>query len=275
MKIAALVTEYRTYSHAQNIVDRFLFGYQWAGRYHYPPMKVVSLYVDQFPDNDLSRDRERRVPSLKIYPSIKEALTLGGSQLAVDGVLLIAEHGRYPQNEKGQTLFPRYEFFQQMVEVFRESGRSVPVFNDKHLSWKWEWAQEMVQTSRELEFAFMAGSSIPVARRLPEVEMPRGAEIEEMMCLAPGGMDGFDIHALEGIQCMAERRRGGETGVAALQGFRAEGVWELMRAGSREAGKQGAGIPACGKPAFPGATSWILSGKGSTTFISRRKSCRS
>ena len=35
-----------------------------------------------------------------MYGSINQALTLGGKELAVDGVLLIGEHGDYPWNEK-------------------------------------------------------------------------------------------------------------------------------------------------------------------------------
>ena len=109
-KLAALVTEYRKYSHAQNIVDRFLGGYGWESRWYRPEMDVVSLYVDQFPQSDLSRERVARYPALKMYPTIAGALTLGGSQLAVDGILMIAEHGQYPNNEKGQTQYPRYQF---------------------------------------------------------------------------------------------------------------------------------------------------------------------
>src|SRR5690349_4983102 len=92
-RIAAVVTEYRKYSHAQNIVDRFLEGFGWEGRHYQPGVQVVSLYVDQVGENDLSRERAARVPSLRIYPTIAEALTLGGETLAVDGVLLIGEHG--------------------------------------------------------------------------------------------------------------------------------------------------------------------------------------
>src|SRR5262249_11078393 len=48
--------------------------------------------------------------------------------------------------------------------------------------------------------------------------------------------DGYDFHALETIQCMAERRRGGETGVAAVQALHGEAVWKAMGAGSWSAG---------------------------------------
>ena len=235
-RIAAVVTEYRRYSHAQHILDRYLIGYGWGNRHHRPPIDLVALYVDQQPESDLSRARAREFPQMKIYPSIEAALTLGGDNLAVDGVLLIAEHGSYPKNEKGQSLYPRYEFFKQIVDVFERSGRSVPVFNDKHLSWNWEWAKEMVETSHKMGFALTAGSSLPVTSRLPPIEIPDGAEVEEALCIGVGGPDGYDIHCLEAVQGMVERRKGGETGVVAIQAIRGEAFWKAMDAGAWERG---------------------------------------
>ena len=235
-KIAAVTTVFFKYSHTQHFVDRFLEGYGWNGTHHHPPMDLVSLYVDQVGQGDLSRDRATRYPSMKISPTVAETLTLGGSKLAVDGVLLIGEHGRYKRNEKGQTLYPRYELFQQIVKVFRDSGRSVPVFNDKHLSWNWEWAKEMYDTSRRLGFAFMSGSSLPVTWRTPQLEMPPNARVREAVCAGYGGVDSYDFHALETIQCMVERRKGGETGVKWLQAYRGENFWKALQDGvwSRE-----------------------------------------
>jgi hypothetical protein len=230
-KLAAVVTTFFKYSHAQHIVDRFLDGYGWNGAHHYPPMDLVSLYVDQVGENDLSRERAKRHPALRMCPSIADALTLGGSKLAVDGVVQVAEHGNYPRNEKGQTRYPRHEFFEEIVKVFRASGRSVPVFNDKHLSWNWEWARQMVDTSRELRFAFMAGSSLPVTWRTPSVEMPLGSRIGEALCVGYGGVDSYDFHGLETIQCMVERRRGGETGVEWVQAYRGDKFWDALREG--------------------------------------------
>ncbi len=234
-RLAVVTTEWRYYSHAWHMADRFLVGYPIRGRWHRPPFDVVAAYVDQRPANDLSRKRSAEF-GFPIYPTIAEALRRGGKELAVDAVLIIGEHGRYPQNEYGQTKYPRYEFFKQVTEVFRQDGRAVPVYNDKHLSWKWEWAREMVEISRELRFPFLAGSSLPVTWRMPSIDLPYGAPVEEMMCVAMGGVDSYDFHALETIQCMAERRRGGETGVAAVQALRGEAVWKAMDAGGWNAG---------------------------------------
>ena len=230
-KLAAITTTFFKYSHTQHIVDRFLEGYGWNGKHHRPPMDLVSLYVDQVGKRDLSRDRAQRFPSMKMYPTIAEALTLGDSKLAVDGVVVVGEHGDYSRNEKGQTKYPRYEFFQEIFKVFNSSGRSVPVFNDKHLSWNWEWAKEIYDTSKKMGFAFMAGSSLPVTWRTPSVEMPSGARVREALSVAYGGVDSYDFHALETIQCMVERRRGGETGVKHMQAYRGEKFWKACRDG--------------------------------------------
>lgn len=226
-RLAVVTTEWRSHSHAWHMAERFLNGYPVKGRWHRPPLEVVSAYVDQTPQKDLSRDRAKEF-GFTIYPTVAEALRCGGKQLAVDAVLLIGEHGNYPKNELGQTQYPRYELFKQITDVYRADGRAVPVFNDKHLSWKWEWAQEMVALSRELKFPFLAGSSLPVTWRMPAVEMPSGADVQEVMSVAMGGVDSYDFHALEVIQCMAERRRGGETGVQAVQALRGDAVWAAM-----------------------------------------------
>ncbi len=234
-KLAVITTEWRYHSHAWHMAERFLVGYPINGRWHRPAFDVVSAYVDQFPEKDLARKRSSEF-GFKIYPSIAETLRCGSDKMAVDAVLIIGEHGDYPKSEFEQTKYPRYEFFKQVTDVYRKDGKTAPVFNDKHLSWKWEWAKEMVDVSRELNFAFCAGSSLPVTWRMPAIEMPFGQEVEELMSVAIGGIDSYDFHALEVIQCMAERRRGGETGVASMQALRGEAVWKAMETGSWEKG---------------------------------------
>ena len=225
-KIAAVVTEYRLFSHAQHICDRFLEGYGWNSHHHQPPMDLVSLYVDQMPEGDLSRERENRFDHLTIFPTVADALTSGTNDLAVDGVLLIGEHGSYGTNEKGQHLYPRYELFKEIVAVYRMTGATAPIFNDKHLSWNWDWAKEMYDTSVSMGFPFMSGSSLPVTWRTPALDLPLDAQVEEALCIAYGGVDSYDFHALETLQCMVERRKGGELGVRWLEAFRGDRFWE-------------------------------------------------
>lgn len=230
-QLAAVVTAYRKYLHPQHVVDRFLDGYGWGGTYHHPQMDVVALYVDQKGEGDVFEDRLDRHPSLKLYPTIAEAVTRGTSKLAVDGVVVVGEHGEYPLSPTGIMMHPHFEFFEQIVQVFRDSGRSVPYFNDKELSWKWDWCQQMVDTSRELGFPLQGGSSLAVTWRVPSVEMPLGTSIREALSIGYGGIASYDFHALETIQCMVERRKGGETGVEWLQTYRGDGFWKAYREG--------------------------------------------
>jgi hypothetical protein len=183
------------------------------------------MYTDQVPANDMSRALSAR-HGFRICPTVRDALTMGGQKLAVDAVLLIGEHGDYPVNDRGQKLYPRYELFQQVVEVFRQSGRSVPVFSDKHLSYSWEKAHQMYLWVRELKFPFMAGSSIPVTIRRPPLEIPLGSRIEHAVAVGYGELDAYGFHTLEGLECMVERRQGGETGLAAVEWLEGEAVWK-------------------------------------------------
>src|SRR5258706_1720207 len=164
-KVAAVVTMYtddrRLKSHASVIVGRMLNGYQPNGVKQAPRTKIVSMYTDQVPPNDLSRGLAAE-HGFKIFPTVNEALTLGGDGLAVDAVLFVGEHGNYPTNDVGQKMYPRFELFQQIVDVFRRSKRVVPVFSDKHLSYSWEKAHTMYEESRKMRFPLMAGSSIPL-----------------------------------------------------------------------------------------------------------------
>jgi hypothetical protein len=234
-RLAVVTTEWRFHSHAWHMAERFLVGYPINGGWHEPPFELVSAYVDQKPNNDLSVSRSKEF-GFPIYKTIAEALRCGGKKLAVDAVLVIGEHGNYERNEYGQKKYPRYEFFKDVVQVFKEDGEVRPMFNDKHLSWKWDWAKEMVDTSRKMNFPYLAGSSLPVTYRMPSLDMPYGAELEEVMSVAMGGVDSYDFHALETIQCMAERRKGGETGIAWVESSRGDAVWSAMESGSWDKG---------------------------------------
>ncbi len=226
-KIAAVMTVYRPNSHADVVVGKYLEGYNQDGKPPRPNARVVSMYTAQVPDNDMSRAMaaKHKVP---IYRTVYEALTMGTGRLAVDGVLLIGEHGDYPTNEKQQKLYPRFEMFLEITDVFRQSGRAAPVFSDKHLSFRWINARRMVEISKELKFPFMAGSSIPTTYRKPDVDLPWGAPAQKAVAISFSGLDIYGFHLLESLQCMVERRKGGETGIRAVQCLEHGDVWSYL-----------------------------------------------
>jgi hypothetical protein len=225
-KIAAIITEYRHWSHADVIVGKILEGYNQDGGPG-PNLKLVSMCVDQFPANDMSRALARK-HGFTIYDNIPAALTLGGKELAVDGVLCIGEHGNYPTNAKGQILYPRRRFFEQVAQTFERCKKSVPVFNDKHLAATWADAKWMYDKSRELFMPFMAGSSLPVAWRRPPLQLPKDCELSGAVQVGYGPLGAYGFHALESLQCMVERRKGGETGVAAVQCLQGDAMRQAL-----------------------------------------------
>jgi hypothetical protein len=232
--VAAIVTEYRRHSHADVIVGKVLEGYLYDGGAR-PDLRVLSMYVDQFPEGDMSRALAGRF-GFRLCKSIDEALTLGGRRLAVDGVLCIGEHGRYRTNARGQILYPRRRFLDEVLATFDRTGRAVPVFNDKHLAQTWQDARWMVDSARARYVPLMAGSSVPVTWRRPDLTLPRHTEMTAAVAIGYGPFEGYGFHALEGLQCMVERRHGGECGVRSVQCVLGAKMWRAMDAGwfSRE-----------------------------------------
>ena len=229
-RIAAITTAYFKYSHADDIITKFIEGYAVVGRTHLPHCDVVSLHIEQFPATDIGRGMAARY-RIPLYDSPAEALTLGGKDLAVDGVLLIGEHGDYPWNEKEQHLYPRRRLFDEITGVFRRSGRSAPVYNDKHFSYSWESAESMYEQSRELSFPMMAGSSVPVTWRRPALAFRPGIDLEGALSVGFAGLESYGFHTLEVLQTFAERRRGGETGVEAVQLLEGPDAWRAAKEG--------------------------------------------
>ncbi len=237
--IAAVVTAFYFRSHADVILTRWVaplptdpdFG--WNG----PRTRLVSLYCEQFTGYEQKVNRKdvgRQMAAehgIPIFETVREALTLGGDKLAVDGVLLIGEHGEYPLNEIGQKLYPRKELFDQIVEVYRQTGRTASVFCDKHLSWNFQWARQMQQTAREMGFLLMGGSSIPHCRRWPESPALQGKKIREAVELHFDGLEAYGFHGIEFVQAMLEQRAGGERGIKSITGYRGPEVWKQLEAG--------------------------------------------
>jgi hypothetical protein len=224
-KLAVVTTAYHYLSHAYHVCGRFLNGWVRDGRMHYSDFGIAGMYVEQTDKGDLSKEMSRK-HGFPVYGDPAGALTLGGDKLAVDGVLLIGEHGDYPTNDKSQKLYPRYELFQKIVEVFKKSDRSVPVFCDKHLSYDRQKAKEMAETARKLGFPLAAGSSLPITWRRPEMELRAGAPVKDALVASRGEIEIYGIHALESLQCMVERRAKAETGVQAVTCLEGDAVWK-------------------------------------------------
>ena len=226
-RIAAILTEYRPGSHADVIIGKYLEGFNQDQMTPYPESKIVSMFTEQIPENDMSRPLAKKY-NIPIFRTVADALTMGGDSLAVDAVLLIGEHGEYRMNDKEQKQYPRFEMFLKITDVFRQYKKSVPVFNDKHLSYSWRQAKRMVEISKELKFPMLAGSTIPVSWRIPAIDTPFGKAQKYAVGISYSGLDIYGFHLLDGLQAVVERRKGGETGVKSVQCLEGDECWNFM-----------------------------------------------
>tara|TARA_B100001123_G_scaffold98112_1_gene112823 strand:- start:7169 stop:8458 length:1290 start_codon:yes stop_codon:yes gene_type:complete len=230
LPVAAAISVYHRFSHADVILGKLLEGWLQKGGPG-PGLELVSVYVDQFHENDLARALSRKY-GFRIARTIDEAVTLGQDHVPVAGVLSIAEHGRYPVTaDTKQQQYPRRRFFDEIVAAMQRVKQYVPIFNDKHLGYRWGDAAHMVKTARQLQIPLMAGSSLPVTWRYPAVELPAGEEVKDALVVGHSTSESYLFHALEALQCTVERRRGGETGIKAVRALKGAEIFAAEKRG--------------------------------------------
>ena len=219
-RIACLITYWgATNSHADWMVNKLIDGYWWQEAYTPSRVDVASIYLHQH-DTSILGQKVAQAKGIPVFRTVVEALTLGGEELAVDGVVIVGEHGSYPTDLKGHWLLPRWWLYNQMIRVFEQSKRSVPVFNDKHLSYSWDESKWMFDKSRELNFPLSGGSCIPTYYRNPEIEFDMDTPIKNSIAVGGASDEGAIFHCFDMLQAFVELRKGGETGVKAVQSIR-------------------------------------------------------
>lgn len=229
-----------------------------AWGWHGPRTSLVSVHVEQLYDDDEIHALARR-HNIHLAPTIEDALTQGGDELAVDAVLLIGEHGRYPCNEFGQKLYPRKEMFDRIVAVYERCGRCVPLFCDKHLSWNFDWAQQMVATAERMGFNLFAGSSLPHCAFSAPLPSPAQCPPEEVVGVFAQNPESYGYHSIELVQSYVEGRPGGESGVRSVTAYEGEALDEALQRAHWSPELYRAAITAAGAPdAGPPTTAFLV-----------------
>lgn len=224
MRIAAIATEYRDNSHAHMIIGRLLGefpGYR-------PQLEVASLYLDQFPANDSGRKTAARL-GIPLLDSIRETIDYAERCGGLHGVIIIGEHGDYPLDEWGRKQYPRYRFMNETLDALAELNLRVPIFSDKFLSYRTDQSVRMFENLRDHAIPFMGGSSIPLAPRRDMPDDHHLANAREWLVVSfSSELEAYGYHALEVLQSLAERREGGESGIAGIEVMQGVAVWEAM-----------------------------------------------
>ncbi len=230
--VAFICNVYFKLSHADSIGTKLFLGIPMDQdqRIVPPKIKIASMYIAQIGANDIGV-QIAKMNGATVYPTIAEALTLGGDKLAVDAVVYFGEHGDYAYNRLGEKMYPRMNTLEQIFRVFDASNKSVPVYSDKALSYSWLDSKWIYDRAKELNVPMMTGSSLTYTSRVPDLEHPLGTKITEAVAIGPGTLDGWGFHVTEVLQLMLERRAGGETGVASVQTLKGNDVWAAMDSG--------------------------------------------
>lgn len=231
-RIAFLCNIYFPVSHADSIGSKLFLGSPMDRNQEIAPpkLKIVSMYIDQIGANDIGVQMAKK-NNVTVYPTVADALTLGGDKLAVDGVVYFGEHGDYPYNRLGEKMYPRMNILEQIFKVFDASNKSVPVYSDKALSYSWLDSKWIYDRANELNVPMMTGSSLTYTSRVPYLVHPLGTKITEAVAIGPSTLDAYGFHVTEMLQLMVERRAGGETGVASVQALEGDQVWAAMDSG--------------------------------------------
>ena len=115
--VAGITTLYQRNTHADVLIGRILDTDTLDGRGRSSDLKLLSLYVDQVKDADVSRALADK-HGFRSFEQVGKTLTLGTNKLAVEGVMLIAEHGEYPISDSGQMVYPKRRLFGEVFKVF-------------------------------------------------------------------------------------------------------------------------------------------------------------
>lgn len=224
-RVAVIVASWFPDSHPDVIFSRILKTYTLDGKGEPSRLKIVSVFSDKPTRDDLSPKYAAEY-GFTVCDSVADALTLGTGKLAVDGVLISTEWADYPLSPTGQVMYPHRRLFAEVVNVFADSGRVVPVFIDKHLADTWEDARWIYDTAKAMKIPLMAGSSLPVFWRFPATDVKRKAKLKEIVGISYHSLDGYGFHGLEMLQCLVEGRRGGETGIKSVRCLVGQAVWD-------------------------------------------------
>jgi hypothetical protein len=224
-KVALLLADWFKGSHPDVLFTRIFQTYSRDGRGVSSKLQIASVYRDLPSEKDLSALYSVE-HGFAISSSVQQALTLGTGKLAVDAVFISTEWAPYPISDTGQFVYPHRRIFEECVKVFKASGRVVPVFIDKHLADTHADSQWIYDTAKEMKIPLMAGSSVPLCLHAAEANVEEGAELKQIVGISYHTLTTYGFHGLEMTQALAERRKGGETGIKQVRCITGEAVWE-------------------------------------------------
>ena len=219
-KIAFLLEEFTRYSPAQQLLDRFLVGYRRNGAWHKAGCEQVAAHLMLGGGESDFGDREDDFGLVSV-PNIQSAVE------GADAVVIVSRKPGALANDG---------FLKTALE-HAPTGSAVFVYGA--LANSLDRARELGQMAQSRRIRLLAGTPLGVTWRLPEVDLSLGEAASEGLIVVqvspqsgqatppapPASLRGAELHALEGLLPVIERRGNGEPGVKSVRFLEGRELW--------------------------------------------------
>ena len=224
-KIAFLLDEFTTPSPAQQLLDRFLIGYPRDGVLRRFEGTQVSAYLAVSIESNFG-ERPKEF-DLDVAHTVEEAVA------DADAVVIVSRRPGAQANEA---------FLKIALERAPEGAAC---FVHGALANSLTTARTLAATAAARRIALVAGTPLSVTWRLPPVELPAGTPLTEALIVVqvnpqaiqatppspPATLAGAELHALDGLLPVIERRRGGESGIRTVRFLEGKELWRAGQKG--------------------------------------------
>lgn len=211
-KLAVLVEELTPGSPAQQILDRFLIGYPSQGEFWRPRFKEVALHGAPPASEEVARREKDR--GLKVTESLAEAMKGAGA-------VLIAPRWAAARGSAADLV----------ARALEAADPGARIFVYGLLAGSSKAGLDLQLKALERKVTLLSGTYLPVTWRLPPVEVPYGAAVQEALLVAVGEPWEAEILGIDGLISLVERR-GVEAGVRSVKFLSGEAVWKAERDGA-------------------------------------------
>ena len=193
-------------SSAQQLLDRFLMGFSLHGRFHRLPELEVTVHLM------LGGNETDFGPRVKDY-GLHVAATAEQSLALADAVVIVPRRSGAVANDHYLRL------------ALAHAPPGAACFVHGVLSNSLGQAREALRLAASRNIAVLAGTPLAVTWRLPEVDLVPDTLLHEALIVVQGSSPGAELHALDGLLPVLEKRRGGEGGVSRVRFLEGQELW--------------------------------------------------
>lgn len=245
-QIAFVLEDFALQTPAQQLLDRFLLGYRRAGGFH--KLDGVRVSVSLAPIGGEGGVRGPRADNGNAL--LQQRITDSGLQSFGDVPTAVRDADAIVIVPRADAAIPSEA---QLTTALTHAKRGALSFVFGALATNLATAHTFSTLAAARQVTLASGTTLPVTWRLPQMDLPSQARVAEALIVVQGASPLAELHALDGLLPVLERRASGERGVRQVKflsgrepwraGDRREWSWPLLSAAlSRSDSPQGDAI---------------------------------